>query len=321
MSRELLARMAGRRIAVIGDVMLDRYLVGDIERISPEAPVPVVLITERRHSPGGAANVAANLAALGAEPLLVGLIGDDEPGQQLRTALADHRIDASRLIATPGRPTTTKTRVVARGQQVVRVDEEEVSNRDRPTTTALIRAIESAVASAEALVLEDYDKGALNQATIAAALAAARARGIPVVVDPKFDHFFIYRGATVFKPNRRELSAALGPAAHPDDPGDLRALLQRLEAEHLLVTLGADGMRLLSRTGADHRIAGKAREVFDVSGAGDTVTAWVAAALAGGGSALEAATLANAAAAVEVSKRGVATVTPAEVLALLDGAE
>ena len=319
MNRELLAGMAGRRIAVIGDVMLDRYLIGDIERISPEAPVPVVRVTERRHSPGGAANVAANLAALGAEPLLVGLIGDDPAGRDLRTALAARGIDAGRLTPTPNRPTTTKTRVVARGQQVVRVDEEEIGPVDLPTTTALIRAIETAVAGAAAVVLEDYDKGSLNQATIPAALVAARARGIPIVVDPKFAHFFTYIGATLFKPNRRELAAALGPGRDPDDSPELRSLLERLQAEHLLVTLGADGMRLLSRSGADHRIAGQAREVFDVSGAGDTVTAWVAAALAGGATALDAAMLANAAAAIEVGKRGVATVTPAEVLALLEG--
>jgi len=311
---ELLGTMRGRRIAVVGDVMLDRYLMGDTERISPEAPVPVVTVSARHTTPGGAANVAANLAALGAEPLLVGVVGDDADGHLLRRVCRAGGIGDERLVALPDRPTTVKTRVVARGQQVVRIDEEDDAPLNGAVAARVLEAARLTIERAEALVLEDYDKGVLNSATIAPLIAAARGRGIPVVVDPRYRHFFEYAGATLFKPNRRELATALGPGVDVSRPEGLWAAVGRLGVEHLLVTLGAEGMVLVGKDGAVEPIPAQAREVFDVSGAGDTVAAWCGAALAAGATALEAALVANLAAGVEVGKAGVATVGPEEVL-------
>jgi rfaE bifunctional protein kinase chain/domain len=311
----LLDGMRGRRLVVVGDVMLDRYLIGDTERISPEAPVPVVTIHERRLAPGGAANVAANAAALGAVVTLVGIVGEDLHAEALREAVVQAGMSDDGLVAHRERPTTAKTRLFARGQQVVRIDEEETAFLDDATMERLSAAALGAIAEADALLLEDYDKGVLTPALISALIGAARTRGIPVVADPKHRGFFEYRGATVFKPNRREFAHAF-PRLEPDSAADLGQALALLAVDHLLVTRGTDGM-VLASSGIEqpHRIASRAREVFDVSGAGDTVTAWVGAALAAGASVVEAAELANLAAGVEVGKAGVAVVTPAEVRA------
>ncbi len=315
----LLAAMRGRRVVVVGDVMLDRYLIGDTDRLSPEAPVPVVSVRSSRSALGGAANVAANVAAVGGTALLTGAIGDDEHGTIIRTELAAHHLDDRYLITVADRPTTTKTRVVARGQQVVRIDEEQDGPLDSNDLARLWAVIDATMASADALVLEDYNKGALAPALIRDAIAAARRRGMPIVVDPKFRHFFDYAGATVFKPNRRELEAALGAGADVTrDPHSLVTARERLGVDNLLVTLGGDGMALITADGTHHQVQSRAREVFDVSGAGDTVTAWVATALAAGASVPEAAYLGNYAAGLEVAKAGVATVSPAEVLAMFD---
>ena len=308
---------AHTRIAVLGDAMLDIYLRGDVDRISPEAPVPVVRVRDRKHALGGAANVAQNAAALGARAELVAALGDDAAGAQLRAMLIALGADPRGLITT-ARPTTTKTRVVARGQQVVRVDEEVDADLEGDEVEALFAAVDRAVSEADALVLEDYNKGVLIESVIRRAVAAANARGIPVVVDPKYRNFFAYAGATVFKPNRRELEAALGAAVDLEHPEALPAVLKRLGAERLLLTLSERGMALIEPDGSIHRIPTTAREVFDVVGAGDTVTAWLAAMLAGGATPLEAAVIADYAAGGEVGKAGAATVSPAEILAAYD---
>ena len=305
------------RIAILGDAMLDLYLRGDVERISPEAPVPVVRVRERKEALGGAANVAANTAALGARTELVAAIGSDSNGERLRAMLTAIGADPRGLIVTD-RPTTTKTRVVARGQQVVRVDEEVDTDLVGAEVEALHAAVDRAVADADALVLEDYNKGVLVESVIRRAIAAANAKKIPVIVDPKYRNFFAYRGATVFKPNRRELEAALGAAVDLEHPEALPAVLGRLGAERLLLTLSERGMALIEPDGQIHRIPTMAREVFDVVGAGDTVTAWLAAMLACGATPLEAAVIANFAAGIEVGKAGAATVEPAEILAYYD---
>ena len=301
------------RIAIIGDAMLDTYLLGDVERISPEAPVPVVRVRERRHALGGAANVAQNVAALGARPELVAVLGADTAGVQLRSMLSELGTDVRGLV-TVERPTTTKTRIVARGQQVVRVDEEVDSECDEPDVARLHEAVDRAVAEADAMVLEDYNKGVLGLGVITRAIAAARKKGIPIVVDPKYRNFFAYGGATIFKPNRRELEAALGAEVDLDHPDTLPSVLERLGAEHLLLTLSEKGMVLIDASGELTRIPTTAREVFDVVGAGDTVTAYLAGMLAAGATAAEAAVIANYAAGVEVGKAGAATVSPAEIL-------
>ncbi len=305
------------RIAVVGDAMLDLYLKGDVDRISPEAPVPVVRVRERRYALGGAANVTQNVLAVGARCELVAAVGRDSAGTQLRAMLAERGAEPQGLVDCD-RPTTTKTRVVARNQQVVRVDEEVDADFTGDEVAQLLAAVLRAVQAADALILQDYNKGVLVPQVIRAAIDTAQAKGIPVVVDPKFRNFFEYRGCTIFKPNRRELESALGAAVNLDQPQALPAVLARLEAEHLLLTLSEQGMALISRDGSVARIPTAAREVYDVVGAGDTVSAYLAAMVAVKATPLEAAMIANLAAGVEVGKSGAATVSPPEVLEAYD---
>ena len=314
----LLEAMPKRRIVVVGDAMLDIYLIGDVERISPEAPVPVVRIAERRYALGGAANVAANVAAIGAVVTLVATVGDDRRGEQLRTEMVAAGIRDDGIVATPERPTTSKTRVVARGQQMLRFDEEEDTLLEGASLDLLQKRLAKAMRDVDAVLLEDYNKGALAPPVIDTTLRLARERGIPSVVDPKFKQFFAYKGATVFKPNRRELEAAIGAVLDIEHADTLPAVMERLEVENLLLTLGAHGMALLTRSGGVERLSSHAREVYDVSGAGDTVTAWVGTALAAGATVFEAAELANYAAGIEVAKAGVAVVSRDEVRALFE---
>jgi rfaE bifunctional protein kinase chain/domain len=314
---ELAAKFASLRVAVVGDLMLDRYLIGDIERISPEAPVPVVLVSSRRDALGGAANVAANVSAAGARCLLVGVVGNDPAGADLREALAAGGIDGSRVLSVHDRPTTTKTRVVARGQQVVRVDEEVEHDLTDESLKQVARLATEALEASDILLLEDYDKGTLAPTMIPVLVDKARSLRIPVVVDPKYRHFYSFAGATVFKPNRRELEAALGAPIDQAAADPYRTAWRRANAEHLLVTLGADGMALVGSKETVH-VPGNSRAVYDVSGAGDTVTAWVGLALAAGASMEEAAIMANLAAGIEVGKPGVATVSVEELLAAYD---
>jgi rfaE bifunctional protein kinase chain/domain len=314
---ELLERAQGKRIAVIGDAMLDVYLTGDVDRISPEAPVPVVRVRERKHALGGAANVAQNVLAIGAKCDLVGAVGDDVGGRTLTAMLAALGASGESLVRVD-RPTTQKTRIVARSQQLVRVDEEDDADLAGCEVERLLDAVRSAVSGADAVVLEDYNKGVLVPAVIREAIDRGVARGVPIIVDPKFRNFFAYRGATVFKPNRRELEAALGAAVDVDHPDSVPATLQRLGVEHILLTLGERGMALFSADGRISRIPTVAREVYDVVGAGDTVTAYLASMIAGGATAEEAAMVANVAAGIEVAKLGAATVAPAELLEYAD---
>ncbi|HEX3868377.1 MAG TPA: D-glycero-beta-D-manno-heptose-7-phosphate kinase [Gemmatimonadaceae bacterium] len=316
----LLAVGAQRRVAVIGDAMLDVYLRGDVERISPEAPVPVVRVHERRYALGGAGNVAQNVRAVGAQCDLVAAIGDDAGGRQL-CGMLDAMDAGLGSLVTVDRPTTTKTRVVARSQQLVRVDEEEDADLGGDEVERLLVSVNRAIDRADALVLEDYNKGVLVPRVIEAAIDAATSKGIPIVVDPKFRNFFLYRGATIFKPNRRELEAALGAAVDLEHSDALPDTFNRLGVEHLLLTLGERGMVLISSGGDIKHVPTSAREVYDVVGAGDTVTAYLGLILAAGGTAAEAAMIANFAAGVEVGKLGAATVSPEEVLEAYDAFE
>jgi rfaE bifunctional protein kinase chain/domain len=311
----LIERTKSSRVVVIGDIILDRYLVGETDRLSPEAPVPVVTLRERKSALGGAANVAANVAAMGARCFLVGVVGDDGDGSSIRQELAVARLDDRHVLAIAGRPTTSKTRIIARSQQIVRIDDEVDTLLEGSDLARLIAAAREALADADALLLEDYNKGALPPDLIVAVMEVAKRRGIPVVVDPKYRQFFEYAGATVFKPNRRELESALGAAVDLQNGNTLPEVLTRLQVDNLLVTLGAEGMALVTKDGTVTQIPSIARQIYDVSGAGDTVTAWLGTALAAGASVREAAQLANYAAGVEVGKQGVATVSPEEVLA------
>ena len=313
----LLDGARGRRIAVVGDAMLDVYLSGDVDRVSPEAPVPVVRVRERKHALGGAANVAQNVVAIGARCDLVAVMGRDLAGETLKRMLEEITGEAASLVVVH-RCTTQKTRIIGRSQQLVRVDEEEDVDLTGADMDRVIAAVERAIARADALVLEDYNKGVLVPPVIEAAIRAASARGLPIVVDPKFKNFFAYRGATVFKPNRRELEAALGAAVDVDHPDAVPATLHRLGVEHILLTLGDRGMALFSADGEVARVPTVAREVYDVVGAGDTVTAYLASMIAAGATPSEAAEIANVAAGIEVGKLGAATVSEAEVLEYLD---
>ncbi|HJU74705.1 MAG TPA: bifunctional ADP-heptose synthase [Gemmatimonadaceae bacterium] len=314
---ELLRRAQICRVLVIGDAMLDVYLRGDVERISPEAPVPVVRVREQRAALGGAANVAQNVIAAGARGTLVATVGRDAAGAALREILV--RLGASDEALVPvDRPTTRKTRLVARAQQVVRFDEEDDSEVDGSISNLVLKRIEVAMADADAVVLEDYNKGLLTTQVIQHAIEQARVRKIPVVVDPKYRNFFAYRGATIFKPNRRELESALGAAVDLDHEPALPQTFEKLGVEHMLLTLGERGMVLLSAAGDIRRIPTTAREVYDVVGAGDTVTAYLAVMLAAKATAYEAAVVANYAAGVEVGKLGAATVSPEEILSAFD---
>lgn len=313
----LLAAAREQHVVIVGDAMLDVYLRGDVDRISPEAPVPVVRVRDRKLALGGAANVAQNVAAMGAGCDLVAVVGDDMAGATLRDRLDSGGMQ-SRSLVTVDRPTTTKTRVMARSQQLVRFDEEDDADLAASDIERVLGAIERALPHATALVFEDYNKGVLVPAVIEGAIAMAGDRKLPIVVDPKFRNFFAYRGATVFKPNRRELESALGAAVDLDHPAALPETFERLGVDNLLLTLGERGMALVSADGVVHRVPTTAREVYDVVGAGDTVTAYLATMLAAGATPHEAAVIANYAAGVEVGKLGAATVSPAEVLEAFD---
>ncbi|MFL5618856.1 MAG: bifunctional heptose 7-phosphate kinase/heptose 1-phosphate adenyltransferase [Gemmatimonadaceae bacterium] len=314
---QLLEGARGKRIAVVGDAMLDVYLTGDVERVSPEAPVPVVRVRDRKHALGGAANVAQNVVAIGASCELVAVAGRDRAGEVLRSMLIAVTGHASSVV-TVARCTTQKTRIVGRSQQLLRVDEEEDGDLDGPDMERVIEAVGEAVNRADALVLEDYNKGVLVPRVIEAAIGAAGERKLPIIVDPKFRNFYAYRGATIFKPNRRELEAALGAAVDVDHPDALPATLHRLGVEHILLTLGERGMALFSADGEIARIPTVAREVYDVVGAGDTVTAYLASMLAAGATPSEAAEIANVSAGIEVGKLGAASVPPDELLQYVD---
>lgn len=309
----VLAKFRQVRVTIVGDAMLDRYLLGDVERISPEAPVPILILEDERDVPGGAANVAANVLALGGKPRLVGAVGDDATGEGLRQTLAALGIGSDGLIAMPGRPTTSKTRILARGQQVVRIDREVTNPLPDQYRDAVLAAAHRALAESDVLVLSDYNKGVLDAALIEELIQAASKRNLPSVVDPKPKQLPACRGATLLTPNRRELEAATG-GHFTDEDSDFEATRERLGVEHLLVTLGTEGMTLASKGQPIRRAPSIAREVFDVSGAGDTVTAWMAAALGTGMAIGEAAWLANLAASVEVGKLGTATVSQDELL-------
>jgi rfaE bifunctional protein kinase chain/domain len=314
---DLLNAGAEQRVAIVGDAMLDVYLRGDVDRISPEAPVPVVRVREKELALGGAANVAQNVVAIGAQSTLVCAVGDDAEGQMVKAMLREIGAD-SRSVVTVQRRTTTKTRILARSQQIVRFDEEEDADIRGSEVERLLAAAIDAIDAADALVFEDYNKGVLTPALVTPLMEHAKSREMPTVVDPKYRNFFAYAGATIFKPNRRELESALGAAVDLEHIEALPEALRRLGVEHLLLTLGDAGMALIAADGEVGRVPTTAHEVYDVVGAGDTVTAYLATMLAAGATPAEAAVIANFAAGVEVAKLGAATVSIDEVVEAYD---
>ncbi len=317
--RAVLARFAGRRILVLGDLMLDRYLWGRVERISPEAPVPVVEVERESFTLGGAGNVAANLRALGAEPLLVGVVGDDPDGARLMETLRGGGVATPGVVRDPGRPTTVKTRIIAHAQQVVRADRESRADVEGAALEALHGALAEAIARCDGMIVSDYGKGVITRRSVERALGLARERSLTVSVDPKESHIDAYRGVSILTPNQHEAGYMQGRRI-TDEASLLEVgwgLQKRLDAEAVLVTRGPEGMSLFERTGRCTHLPTVAREVYDVTGAGDTVVSVVALALAAGADYPVACHLANHAAGVVIREVGTASCTPAQLDASL----
>jgi D-glycero-beta-D-manno-heptose-7-phosphate kinase len=300
----------GKRIAVVGDLMIDRYYWGKVQRVSPEAPVPVVEVESESIRLGGAANVARNIQTLGGTPLLVGLTGDDHPAAMLRGILADSVLDSSGVVADAGRPTTVKTRVIAHGQHVVRIDTESRTDCPADLEDRMLDAIRHTIGSLHGIIIEDYNKGVITRSMIGALTSLAREHSIPVAVDPKFNHFLDFRGVTVFKPNRREAEEVLGGKLNTQAAVEAagRKLLDLLGAENVLLTRGEEGMSLFESTGGVTHIPTTAGVVQDVSGAGDSVISTLTMALVAGATVREAAALANCAGGIVVGDVGIVPV-------------
>jgi D-beta-D-heptose 7-phosphate kinase / D-beta-D-heptose 1-phosphate adenosyltransferase len=311
----LLERFRDRRVLVVGDVMLDRYVYGAVDRLSPEAPIPVLKIDRQRLMPGGAGNVALNVAALGGKATVVGLIGNDAAGQQLQQLLTMQAGVATALFVDDSRPTTEKTRFVAGRHQLLRADSEAVGAAGAAAAAALRRAVEDAVARCDVLVLSDYAKGALGDGVLGPAIAAAKRAGKPVIADPKSRDFGRYRGVDVLTPNQAELAAAsqMPCADGATAAAAAQASLKANGIGAMLVTRGEQGVTLVDATGEVSHFAAESREVFDVSGAGDSVLAAFALAVAAGARLDEAALLANLAGGIAVGKAGTAPVFRADV--------
>jgi D-beta-D-heptose 7-phosphate kinase/D-beta-D-heptose 1-phosphate adenosyltransferase len=316
---EIVAGMRARTVAVFGDVMLDEFIWGDVRRISPEAPVPVVEVRRESVHLGGAANVLANLRALGVRAAVVGVVGADRAGERVRAELRDagaHEPEEN-LITDVSRPTTLKTRIIAHSQPVVRADRERLTPVDGPVEERIVAALRKLLKVSDALVISDYDKGAVTRAVLGEILPAAEAAGVPVLIDPKLRNFDSYSPATLVTPNHHE---ALRVTNTEDDTDEgvaraARLIRERLGCRSVLITRGERGMMLLEGGGEPVYVPTAAREVYDVTGAGDTVIATLAASLVSGATLTEAAMLANHAAGVVVGKLGTATATAEEVLA------
>ena len=322
---ELVAGVRGKRVVVYGDVMLDEFVWGDVARISPEAPVPVVDIRRESAHLGGAANVVANLLALGARASLVGVVGRDRAGERVRAELREAGADGAdeSLIEDEGRPTTLKTRIIAHSQLVVRADRERRTPVEAGTEARIVAALRGLLAGADALVVSDYDKGAVTPRVLAQVLPLALEAGVPALVDPKIRNFESYRPATLVTPNHHE-ALRLTNTEDDTDAGvalAARAILRKLGCRSVLITRGERGMMLLEGEGEPVFVPTAAREVYDVTGAGDTVIATLAASLAAGSTLFEAASLANHAAGIVVGKVGTATAAAAELLASFERQE
>lgn len=317
-AQALVERFAQLRVCVVGDVMLDRFVVGHVTRISPEAPVPVVRFEREYSRLGGAANVAQNLAALGAQVSLIGVVGNDDASKRLRSLLEETGISSDGLVCDAGRPTVEKVRIVTdRNQQVARIDYERDSDVEAEVERQVTDRIDAAAGGANALLVSDYLKGTVTR-PIVEALLRFKTLSSPLVVDPKIPHLSCYEGATLVTPNHHEAEIATHRRIRTDEDARTAALdfRERARCDAVLITRGEQGMWLSSQE-ADGGIAALAREVSDVTGAGDTVVATVALALAGGATLAEAASLANYGAGVVVGKFGPSTVSRDELLAAI----
>ena len=323
-ARTLVSRFSTRSVLVVGDVMLDHFVIGRVTRISPEAPVPVVAYQREEYRLGGAANVANNLRSLGATVALAGVSGHDAARDRLLAELERSGISANAVVPDPERCTTIKQRIVTdRNQQVARVDFEADRDLTGPPETALFDALARAVRDADVVLVSDYLKGCVTAGLMSRLLVTAHARGIPVLVDPKIPHISRYRGADLVTPNHQEAEVATHCRIRTSDEAGVaaREFQQRVGCGSVMITRGEHGMWLLDGTGTqsvETDIPATAREVADVTGAGDTVIATIALSLATSSTLLEAAQLANVAAGIVVGKFGPAVVTPEELTADLN---
>jgi rfaE bifunctional protein kinase chain/domain len=312
----LMDALSGKRILVLGDAMLDEFTWGDVSRISPEAPVPVVRVLRETFRPGGSANVSANVRSLGGRPVTVAVIGQDEAGRRLKSLFAEEGMESTGLV-TDDRITTLKTRIIANHQQVVRADREDLTPLSESVRQKLVDRFLEALETADAVIVSDYAKGVVNAQVLEAVLPRADRAGIPVFLDPKVSHADDYRAVTVVTPNVREAELLSGIAIRDTESLEAagRALFGRFRCRWALITRGREGMSLFSPESVEH-LEAEAREIFDVSGAGDTVVATLALANAAGADLPLAARLANHAAGIVVGKIGTAVVSREELAAV-----
>lgn len=314
---EILNGIEGKRILVIGDVMLDVYIWGAVERISPEAPVPVVEVEGETKRLGGAGNVAANVRAIGAKPILISLVGQDDDGDYLIKFMKSSGISPDNILRNSDRKTTVKSRIIAHSQQVVRVDRESPHNVANDELASLIkRSIDVIENGIDGVIISDYGKGVIAPELLTVLLPACREHNIFVAVDPKEMNFPLYRNISTITPNTKEAGAAVGfPVKSEDDVLEAgKALIEKLNADSVLITRGEEGMSLFTADGSGYHLPTLAREVFDVTGAGDTVISVLTSAYVGGATLREAAIVANYAAGVVVGELGAATVSPDDIV-------
>ena len=307
------------RVLVVGDLMLDEYVWGNVERISPEAPVPVLSVIREEFTLGGAGNVAKNLAALGGGVAVAGVVGKDPQGEKLRAELAKLEVDGNAVVADPKRPTTRKTRIIAEHQQVLRIDRETTNEISAASTDALLRRANELLNTADVLLISDYGKGAVTRRLVASLAGKAREAGKIAIADPRGMDYSKYAGLTLITPNKKEAGLAAGVEIR-DEPGLFaagRRLLDTVAVEKLLVTCGKDGMLFFERGAAPLKFGTRAQQVYDVAGAGDTVAAALSLGLAAGFPYPDAIRLANTAAGIVVGKVGTAAVSRAELLEAL----
>ncbi|MDD8016825.1 MAG: D-glycero-beta-D-manno-heptose-7-phosphate kinase [Bacteroidota bacterium] len=310
---QLLKTVKNKRVAIIGDVMIDRYVWGTVSRISPEAPVPVVEVESESTRLGGAANVANNITSLGAKALLIGVVGNDNNGKELRLYLEKENTSSEGIVTDPSRPTTVKTRVIAHSQHVVRIDSEEKKDIGGEIQNKIISILEKNISAIDGIIIEDYNKGVVVKELIHRITELARKTNTVITIDPKFNNFFEYKNVTVFKPNKKETEEALGRRLQTDDDvvAAGKTLLEKLNAQNVLLTRGEKGMSVFEKSGSVTHIPTRARHVADVSGAGDTVIATLTAMLAGGATMQEAASLANYAGGIVCGEVGIVPIDPA----------
>lgn len=308
-------------ILVVGDLMLDKSVRGTVERISPEAPVPVIDIKEEFSAPGGAGNVVLNLVALGASPTLLSVRGDDDAGELLEFEFRSKNVDLSGIIVDHSRPTTTKTRVIAGHQQVARLDHERRGQFSADITRELLARLRHLIPKYKVVLISDYGKGVVSPAVIKTAIQLARKTGASVIVDPKIEHFFQYKGVDCLTPNTKEAIEGMRAPAPKDEVAFEKlgwSILKKLKSNSLLITRGEKGMALFEKNGSLTQIATRAREVFDVTGAGDTVVSTFSLARAVNAPYQIAAEISNYAASIVVAKLGTATASQAELIRLLN---